>query len=312
MLNETQAAAPAGRKKPPAAAAMAGRLRLLQAELADESPEARQQLLADEIERALRAIAPDDRPGFLKNLEALFPTWDARVDVSTEVKPSARSLTDERELRDPSFLVSRLVEVASALSAEQRRQVINRLQEGGLTPPNQGGLPSAATKLVREQLKLGDEAAIHAARTMELTALLAQMAGLLDPVVREAWKQIAPRSAVRRSGDLNKIMGKFALGDENVPRGQVQQELEVLRSLTAALIQAVGSVGKQFAQGFRKYAPTEIEGLARIEKKFTESLDAACWRKFKELASDLDEATIESTIRQLIATYAESCLGHRR
>lgn len=310
MLNDRPATS--SNKKTPAAGATAGRLRLLQAELADEKPEVRQQHLSDEIESALRTMGPDDRQGFLKNLEALFPTWDARVDVSTEVKPSAvRSATDQRELKDPSFLVSRLIDAAGGLTQDQRRAIVNRLQDAGLAPANQAGLPAAAVKPFREQLKINEDATINGARVVELATLLAQMAGLLDTVVREAWKQIAPRSAVRRSGDLSKIMARFAQGDENVPRGQVQQELEALRSLTAALIQAIRSIGKQYAQSMRKFAPTEIESLAQIDKGW-EKLDIACWRKYKELAVDLDDAAIESTILKIIAEYAEKCLGQRR
>src|SRR5687768_8721614 len=81
--------------------ALAGRLRLLQSELADDAPEVRQQLLAEEVERVLKSLAPSARLSFLKQLEEHFPTWDSQVDVSQQT--AATPAIDQRELQDPSF-----------------------------------------------------------------------------------------------------------------------------------------------------------------------------------------------------------------
>jgi hypothetical protein len=313
MTNHARSA-DAGRRVHPQGgpSALAGRLRLLQSELADESPETREQLLAEEIERSLNGIAPSERLAFLRTLESHFPTWDSRVDVAADAKSKTTSATDQRELQDPSFLVSRIVELAPKLSESQKQTVIAKLQGAGLAPSNQPKWPANAEKLFREQLKLSDADDVDSARLMELAAMLAQLAVSLDQPLWRMWKEIAPRSSLRRAGDLSRTLSLFASANDGVSRTQVQQELESLRKLAAALLQAVGQVGKQFAQDFRKYSPAEIESLAKIEKKWTEKLEEACWRKYRDLASTLDESAIESSIRQNIVSYAESFLGNRR
>jgi hypothetical protein len=190
------------KSRPTSPASVAGRLRLLQSELADESPDLRMQMLADQIERALATLAPSERPAFLKELESMFPTWDSRVDVATTAgasNPSLRSQTDERELKDPSFLVSRLVELAPKLSDDQRRAVVDRLQGAGLAPSENPNLPAAPLKLLREHLKLDANASVHPARLLEMAALLSQLAISLDQPLWRMWKEIAPRSTLRRT-----------------------------------------------------------------------------------------------------------------
>jgi hypothetical protein len=292
------------------AASLAGRLRLLQSELADQSPESRQQLLAEEIERSLKSMAPSERPTFLKELDEFFPTWDSRVDVTPAA--SAAPATDQRELQDPSFLVKRLTQLAPSLSEKDRSAIAAQLQQAGILPSNEPAWPASAMKMFRDQLKLDGQGDVDAARMFEMAALLSQLAVSLDQPLWRMWKEIAPKSSLRRNADLIKTLGRFALADDSVSRTQVQQELESLRKLAAALLQAIGQLGKQLAQDFRKYSPAEIESLAKLEKKWTEKLEEACWRKYRELAGEFDETAIETAIRQSIVNYAEAFLGNRR
>src|SRR3712207_1751961 len=95
-------------------AAVASRLRLVQIDFADQGEQVRREYLSDEIERALADLVPADRLAFLQELQGRFPTWDANVE--TDARPPAaaaaagRPSFDEKELRDPSFLVTRLIE----------------------------------------------------------------------------------------------------------------------------------------------------------------------------------------------------------
>lgn len=305
-------AVPAPRKV--SAVATANRLRLLQAELADHDPAMREQLLADELERAMAAIAPSQRLAFLRELGEHFPTWDARVDVAPQTQQApSRSATDQRELRDPSFLLSRLIEIASKMSPGDRQALIDRLDEAGLSNASGGAdWPAPALELFREQTRLPAGSTIQAGRVMELAAMLASFARSLESPLWRTWKDIAPRSALRRTGDLSATIQRFARGDQDVPRGQVQAELEQLRRLTAAIIQAIGHASKPFAHGLRKFSPVEIQAVAQAEKSTFEKIEVACWRKFKELAGDLDESMVESNLRQVVAALAESFVGSRQ
>ncbi|MEX2217764.1 MAG: hypothetical protein WD749_03310 [Phycisphaerales bacterium] len=294
------------------AASTAARLRLLQADLADSDAKTRCQHLDDVVEHALSSIRPDQRDAFFDELERLFPTWDRNVEVSEAPGPApARSATDEKELKDPAFLVARLAQIAPTLSDVQKRVITDRLREAGLAPPAGGGpaWPEETVARLRARLSLanGD---LDAARVLELTAVLAEFAASLDQLMWNTWKTVSPRSQIRRPAALAQSLGKFVGGDGEVGRAQVAQDVERLRQLTAAMISAVSQVGRQFAQGhIAKFSPTEITSLATMESGgLLVSKEVKCWRKYVELASAMDESAIETEIMQAIANYAESLM----
>src|SRR5438105_2779741 len=97
-------------------AATANRLRLVQSDFADEPEQVRKDYLSDEIQRALGTLIPNERKPFLEELKQFFPTWDANVEVKTEKPAVVATPTDQKELKDPGFLVSRLAELAPKLS----------------------------------------------------------------------------------------------------------------------------------------------------------------------------------------------------
>lgn len=289
---------------------LAGRLRLLQADFADDNTEIREQFLADEIERALADIMPEDKGIFFQELQALFPTWDRVVDISPGATESAsRSKSDMKELEDPSFLVSRLIELAPRLNDMERDALIDRLRTVGLAPPAKGPWPESSTVTARARLNIPDKTNLDPARLLDLFTLLTEFCLSLDQLVWKTWRLVSPNSTFRRTGELNSTLGRYVSGSEEVPRGQVSHDLEKLRSLIAALIASISHAGQPFAQHYcRKYAPAEVEAYARPEKKFMETLEVACWRKYCELAEALEESSIEREIMQSIANYAESLI----
>lgn len=280
------------------AAATGNRLRLMQADLADESPEQRQEHLDEVVQDALQRLVPEERDAFLTELEAMFPSWDSNVEV-VEESPAVSEI-DRRELQDPSFLVARLAELAPQLTDVQRRVLTDRLREAGLAPRAQAtqGWPDDAEEKfrVRLQVKDGD---LDAGRVLELATLLAEIMASLDQLVWNTWKTVSPRSMLKRPAPLTQSMGRFVTGDAEVGRGQVAQDAERLRQLTAALVSAVSQVGRQFAQGHAaRFSPTEIAALANLEGGgLLVSKEVKCWRKFVELATAMDEVAIEGEIK---------------
>jgi hypothetical protein len=295
------------------AASLANRLRLIQTDFADEGEDARRGYLADEIERTLGTLVPGEREAFLERLKELFPTWDGNVRVpggggGANGQPSnVQAPADAKELKDPSFLVSRLVELAPSLNAQQREALTARLAEAGLVAS--GGKfewPAEHAQALRTKLQAPPQQALDAARVLELLGMMVEFTGSLDQLVWTTWRTIAPRSAVKRSAGMLKTIGRFAAADHDVPRGAVAQDLDRLRQLVAAMISAISQAGRQFAHAHAaKFNPDEIESLAAMERgSMFASKESKCWNKYRELATGRDEASIEAEIMQAIAEYA--------
>lgn len=126
---------------------VARRLRVLQSELSDQAPDVRRAHLNDEIDRAVKALVPAERRGFLEALLDTFPTTG--VDANDAAQASARAAASVGEadslrkelilaqeqiarLRDPSVLVERLIEVAAGLPEDKRKAIAKRLAAAGL------------------------------------------------------------------------------------------------------------------------------------------------------------------------------------
>ena len=309
--------AESGHKQQLSADAAANRMRLLQMDFADEDAQMRQEQLCEELEHALVGRTPQQRQAFLEGLLARFPTWDApTVAASQGAVPGAlpgavgQSPTDARELSDPSFLVSRLVELAPKFSAEQKRLLVERLRQAELLPV--GTAPQWDSQVNAEllaKLHLALDRQIDSARMLSLLPALLEFALSLDQVVWRTWKDVAPRSDVRRKTGLPQQIARFASGDQKVSSEQVDENLASLRQLIAALIASIGQVGHQWASKHAtRTSPEEIEALARMEKQWHEGFAVACWRKYTELAGSMDPASIERDVKQVIADYTISLI----
>ncbi|KPK75790.1 MAG: hypothetical protein AMJ79_09665 [Phycisphaerae bacterium SM23_30] len=289
----------------------ANRLRMIQVDFADESDQVRQEYLAEEIERALAGLVPEQRQAFLQELMTRFPTWDHHVKTppdQLEPQDVVQSLLDRRELQDPAFLLARLAEIAPALAQDQKQHLISGLMDLQLAPAR-AGFSTAAEEKLRKTLALA-EADLEPDRLAELTVLLAEFAGKLEPLVWRIWHTLAPHSKIRRPVELKKAIHQFFRGDQLETYKELSGVLETLRQLTASLISAVGQADNLFAQKHaRRFSPGEIEGMVKLEHKgLLTSHEVRCWRKFVELADKFDAATIESEIRKAIVDCTESLL----
>ncbi|MCC6661566.1 MAG: hypothetical protein IT437_11850 [Phycisphaerales bacterium] len=289
------------------AAALANRLRLVQLDFADEGDGTRRGQLEEEVERALSAVTPDQREPFLQRLGEMFPSWDANVTVAPRAEAAAaRSGIDEKELRNASFLVERLAELAPQLGEEERAAIAARLARVGLALPGGGeGIPEPAAEKLRQRLSIPPATALNAGRTAELTTLLAELALSLDQIVWSTWRAIAPRSDFKKESDLGKNLHRFVSGDQDTARGQVKVDLERVRKLTAALIASVGQAGRQFSQQhFQRFGVEAIRNTAR-PKKVMEHDSIRMWEKYAELAGAMDAGSLERELMGAIAKYVE-------
>ena len=300
-------------------AATANRLRLVQMDFADDDEDTRQEQLAEEVERALATIIPEQRREFLEMLRDRFPSWDANVRLADSASADGQagaaptqSATDMKELKDASFLVNRLIEVSRALPEQERQAVVSALSRAGLAPAAGGGaeVSEAVLDEVGSRLQLSGQQRADAERVAELAALMGEVLGSLDQVVWNTWRMLSPKATIRRPAPLPRTMGRYAAGDPEIGKAQVKQELEQLRKLTAALISAVSQAGRAFAQRHSdRFSPAAIEALAKMAPGgLLVSNEVKCWRKYVELAGPMDAATIEAEFLQAISTFAESLM----
>ena len=294
--------------------ATANRLRLIQADFADETEQVRRDYLADEIQRALGGLVPEERGVFLKELGDRFPTWDQKVDISDKPALPVQGAMDLKELKDPSFLVSRLLELAPGLSAMAKDAIVAQLQKAGLVAVGSSEFPAEVVAALRPKLQLAAGEMPAAANILELAGLLAEFAHSLDQLIWQTWRTISPRTKIGPPRQMLRTLGRFAIADRDTPRGQVTQDLERTRQAVAAIISAISQTSKMFAHNYAaKYAPAEVEALTNIEGGWgLGSKEAKNWKRYAELVPSKDavgfEAAIENEIRQGLADYAEALM----
>src|SRR4051812_3425237 len=270
------------------ASGLASRLRLIQANFADDPSSVRQGYLVEEIERAIKPVSPSRRPAYLDCLAERFPAWDGvRSSAKSDVEVGATRLT-------PEALVSKLVDLAPSLSAETRTAFAAQLQAVGLVV-KQSAEASADLSFPPELLKrmgLTAEKPLQLEKAKKLLVITTELALALDQLAWALWRQLAPKSLIKRETEFNRLAGSYLAGDTEVSTTQLIQPIEKTRKLINALLNAVGLTGRYFAKEYGKQlSPEVIEDTARMEKRTLETLDAAIGRVFvrtaKEQASEV-------------------------
>jgi hypothetical protein len=291
---------------------LAARLRLLQANFADDKPEARQNYISEEVDRALKEIAPSRRKAFLEALAERFPAWqETKSVVVVEAKPGAPA-----PALTPESLVSRLIELAPALPAETRAEFARQLQEVGLVIKEREKSEAASMELppeVQKKLGLSPGQAMNLDRAVKFLAATTELVLALEQLVWALWRQIAPKSNIRREADFARVAGPYLSGDPEMSTQQVTQLLERTRRLIAGLLGAVGRAGSAYAKvHVSRFSPEVIEDWAKMEKKWSESLEQVCWRKYLQQAREYGtEPAVEGQIQEALAKAAENLIMGR-
>jgi hypothetical protein len=298
------------------ASGLAGQLRLIQSSFADDDAPTRQQYLSEEIARAIKGVSPTKRRAYLQALAERFPAWEGAP--AAKDAPAAEFTPEE--------LVARLVEAAPYLSITQRRALAEQLEAAGLVaaqPQAAGAAPVAAsastasTESVPEELqkKLGIEPgqALSQLRVLRLIAVLTEFSVTLDQLAWNVWKQVAPKSIVRREAgpesDFRKIAGPYLTGDDEVSTAQISQVVDKTRQLIAGLLAAIGSTGESFARQFlSRVAPSAIKEKADAESGFFIGPEQKCWRKYLETFNEISGVSIEKEIAGILATNTEELI----
>ncbi len=289
----------------------ANRLHLILVDFADKGSQARADYLCEEIERALKMILPEERREFLQKLLERFPTGSfvtQSIIEEKEHRDEKTAVIDENKLKDANFLFHNLMEIIPTLPADQKASIAKKLNEIGLGSHTREPCSDELIEKLRTELQLNGYQNFDTNRLTELIVLLINFVYKLEPLGWNTWRRLSPRSSVRQSGDLKKTIGQFISNDPNVSHEHVNNELKELMQLIAAIITAISRVGSQFAQlHLAKFSPSEISALVKMEhKSVLVSHEVKCWRKYLELANNLNEESIEIEITKSIVNYVES------
>jgi hypothetical protein len=299
-------------------ASLAARLRMLYADSSHLTAEERRQDLLSEIEHALRQSDSDERAAMARALLESLPGWEASLSVQAPTQGPSPTPRDA-ELRDPAFLVERLEEIAGALTDAQRDAIGVRLAIAGIggptapaakpasdPPPAPGDWPADSVARLNALLRAEDSASPDSARLIELACAMTDLVTKLDQLAWSTWRAMSPRSEFKRRTSTQEAMRRYLAGDPAVSRENVAEEIDRLRRLAGALISTVAKVGFVAYRQVAKNAPHEIEVLAKPEKKAFESLEVACWKKYRQLAGNLDQALVESEMLSAMSDSVEA------
>jgi uncharacterized tellurite resistance protein B-like protein len=283
---------------------LAARLRVLQANFADEQPTLRQSYVVDEIERALKQIPSNRRKQCLSVLADQFPAWQSATEPVTAGK-----------LKPPTAeaLLQQFIELTKELPEEARAELVKKLELAGLAPKVKPPALLELTPEAQRKLGLGPDDHLDGERAAKLLGCLTDVTLALDQLVWVLWKQLGPKSNIRREADISRLLGPYLKGDAETSTPLVVQALERTRRLIAALLGGVGGAGKSYAAKYtQRFSPEAILSLAQLDRGFMKSLEVNAWEKFVHLSKQYaNEPAIESEIQEAIAKRAENLMVGR-
>jgi hypothetical protein len=286
------------------ATSLATRLKYLQANLPDATPEARQVQIEQELSRALQELPVEKRGSHLYALAQAFPDWE--MAAATAIAPAAVAR------QTPDEAIQSFLKLVPALSGEQREKVKQQLAALGLVQSSAQPIEGEALVAVRTKLKLDSEDPINGPQLARLFAIYAEAMLALDQLAWNVWRNAAPKSPIRRDvaqGDLRTVTRRTLAGDAESAATlvHVQKQLEASRQLIAGLLAGLGPAGKNFARRYQqRYTPDAIREAVRAEGGGKN--DAQFWKKHTELAAEITETVIEDDVQAAVVKYAEDLM----
>ena len=284
---------------------LAARLRMLQANYAEDAADVREAQLADEVERSLKGVSPSDRPRFLNRLEGQFPL----VESGSATPVASAPAEAPREVSVEEF-IERFIEIAAAMPAPQRAALQKRLAAAGLVPEQTATGAAALSPTLSAKLKWPAGTPVNAERASNLLSSLIEMTLLLDTLAWNTWRQVASSSTMRKEWDFARLAVPYLSGNAETATPQIVRSLEHTRKLISGLIGGIGRVGGDYETEYQNtFAPDRIRFDAEKEAGTFGSKEKIAWKKFEELNREyLADGKMGSRIRQLTAESAEQLM----
>jgi hypothetical protein len=285
---------------------VATRLWMLQTSFADDALEVRHDYLRDEIDRAIKGVPDNRRAEHLRALLERFPGPE-RI-VLTGAAPVQAPVAEKTALQLADDLLRKLPE----LSAEQRSTLARKFQAFGLISADKSTFDIAQD--LRGKLGMTADEPIDSERASKLFGAVLEMVATLDHLIWNLWKNIAPKSIVRRDpamSNLRRTVGRYLAGDREVATLQITQMLEKTRQLTVGILSAMGPAGGTYAQQhLETFAPEKIRSTVESKSPgFLGNVEQKCWRRYLELATELNGPTVEKQIIDAIVSYTETLVA---
>ena len=291
-------------------AALAGRLRVMQSELADEEPKVREEQLAAVLDQGLSGEQAHDLPQFIDELLSWFPSGGNGAHAAAAPTPAVKSKAPEP--RTPAEWAEGLAQAWQGLAAADRDALTSKLVEAGVIQPTPsgGGIPPAVEQDLRAKLQLQPTDKIDPARVLALSAMMMDFMSFCDQAAWRLWSgtsaSIAPPGTdIRSNGPILRFVRNYMMGtDVNLPGLGLTPELQRLQHLIRGVLGGVGEAGKVYGEMlWTVLSPESIK--ATVGSGFTKSKQDY-WDLFEaRAAKTLDRDEIKREIRLAIGRYVE-------
>lgn len=282
---------------------------MVQRDFADQEEPQQNEYLCEELERFLKEIPFGERGAFLQGLLERFPAQPApALEGAGAALPPAGAR--RRAAAQPMELVDALIEELPSLPEDQRKAVVERLQE--VVAAAQPAAPPSAPSPVdlRSALQLPAEVKLHPERFGELAHLLADFVIKTEQLTGTVWGKVAGKSSLRPPKQARRLAGQF-LSDEGGNSDELSKNLQLLLQFATAIMTAASRAGEEVARRYwRRLSPEALRALVDMEQsRLRDSLlskDVRCWRKYCDLTGELGAEHLEKEIESAMADYAEA------
>jgi hypothetical protein len=112
--------------------------------------------------------------------------------------------------------VARLIELAPTLSPEARAAFAGQLQAAGLSIKESANVFLELPPELQKKLGLPPDKPLQLERAVKLLVITAELALALDQLAWALWKQLAPKSVIRKETEFNRLAAGLTRGDAEV------------------------------------------------------------------------------------------------
>lgn len=294
------------------AAGLAQRLKIIQNNWGEEDSDARREQIRREIAEHLDGITEEERPPYLRALQAYFPDGFQSAHTSGGVVEEAAAPAT------PGEACARLIDTLKAASDKEKAMVATQLRKSALLPLSGPDTPEAEDLTLlhpelQRRLALRPGAGINSKRVMKL--LLHQLETFIgmDDLVWNLWRRIAPNAQLRRKTrkDARQLIGSYLTNDPGVSYADVTDSMEWTRKLMTSMLSSTSPVARTFAKRCQdRFSPEAIRKVVEIEgsRRWLEGNDVRCWKKYESLAGDMNEAAMAQQLVEILTNYVEDIM----